>query len=122
MDTSEIYIKMCDCSEIQGEGVLPSRKYVNWFHDKKRKHNYESYGRADDDSLWLPRQDQIQEMMWSKYCFSFISELDFIIQKIKKDKVKARYYWERFLSWEQLWLAFYMQEKHQKTWDGESCS
>ena len=24
-----------------------------------------------------------------------------------------------FTTWEQIWLAFYMQEKHNKTWDGE---
>jgi len=119
MDTSEQYIKMCDCPEIQN-GHKP--EFGDYFRlidgvvicesgDLSIKYECD-YG---SNPIWLPRQDQLQEMM--KYGFKH--ELDINL---------ARYFHAWLInkpnqitdaSMEQLWLAFYMHEKHGKIWNGE---
>ena len=49
MDVSKEYIKMCDCEEIQGE------------HKIYGEHDY--YGYENDFEIWLPRQDQLWNML-----------------------------------------------------------
>ena len=115
MDTSKEYIKMCDCPEIQGKikydrcsfwaRPLINGKYSVWcgYHSPR--------------DIWLPRQDQIQEMIktnildllnkFYKYVFDDLSWM------FNKDHTI------KFNSMEQLWLAFYMYEKHGKIWNGE---
>ena len=102
MDTSETYVKMCDCLEIQGQRG-------NLMH----QHDYLI------DCLWLPRQDQTQEMCegswWGGYCnmayWAESKHFPYVIDEMHSGTLLK--------SMEQLWLAFYMHEKHQKTWDGE---
>ena len=60
MDMSETYQKMCDCEEVQNQwrrfSVDVSQDSLVWGGESERNH----------DMLWLPRQDQIQEMLdWS---------------------------------------------------------
>jgi len=114
VDTSKQYVKMCDCPEIQGESVTPP--YPNDYY-ARRKHGAIRYGYQlltsdiiDNDYTWLPRQDQIQEMMGD-----FDKMLPMLPQLERLDKACG----EQFTSMEQLWLAFYMLEKHKKTWDGQ---
>jgi len=126
MDTTEEYCKMCDCPEIQGlwipeEGdyhiinghdvieILPSML----FHDR-------SISQTQESSIWLPRQDQLQDM----------------VKNIFEANVDGKYYWHKLLitmfkdlheikidwsmSMEQLWLAFVMFKLHKKKWNGEA--
>ena len=75
--------------------------------------------------IWLPTQDQIQEMLGnvlkdgkhSKGNIEIIWSIDKWQMTWKPDPLK----WHGFQreSFEQLWLALYMYEKHNKTWDGE---
>jgi len=108
MDTSKEYIKMCDCPEIQDEYKAIKGLFVP--HGKLKEFYKEFYVL---EGIWLPRQDQLQEMI-SKYnsayhkiwaFYKFISDENFMIR----------------LDWsmEQLWLAFIMWEKHKKFWDNE---
>ena len=108
MDTSETYVKMCDCLEIQGQRG-------NLMH----QHDYLI------DCLWLPRQDQIQEMMYELPPFkekwtigvarvACPNCITLDLKDFSEDDCKML-----LESMEQLWLAFYMHEKHQKTWDKE---
>jgi len=75
--------------------------------------------KISDSYVWLPRQDQLQEMVPSPMAstapnFRIISELNRFYD-----------YWDtngipNFLTtWEELWLAFVMKEKYSKVWDGE---
>ena len=134
MDKTELYIKMCDCPEIQEqcvlrpvlpkEGIILDGNYV-WVIVKKdigKKKSIDS--RLDNKSIWLPRQDQIQEMMK----FDDISHLVFDLKEFSrtfyksekrgKDTIYHRAS-EMFDSMEQLWLAFYMYKKHEKLWNGK---
>lgn len=112
MDTSKAYIKMCDCPEIQGQWMIPPYDHDFCYNTKDR---YFTYGRnisADtvDDYIWLPRQDQIQEMMQFKDLNVLMCDLWAFHSE------NLGYVLDNFTSMEQLWLAFYMHEKHGKLW------
>ena len=136
MDTSEKYIKMCEMAkEIQsrprsypgdvwhhekwGIGIanyhypkLPSdegAEKVFWFDGYGSKTVLE-VGRpviVGGTFTWLPRQDQLQEMVKATP---------------KKDNLVPNtgfWAWNKMKTWEQLWLAFIMFKKFHKTWDDE---
>jgi len=141
MDTSKEYIKMCDCPEIQGQWK-PSegdnfsfinepkiiKDYEIWALEKRELSSIEEWNEiiktmgnhfvdhfieARDCFVWLPRQDQIQEMLQPIELHELLEvcmEPDGIMQ------IALHEYAE---SMEQLWLAFYMYEKHKKAWDGK---
>ena len=119
MDTSEQYIKMCDWPEIQdkwepGDGdwaysirdgaspIFPPTRYLG-----------KLLGRLKDDFTFLPRQDQIREWLGPIE----LHELLDICSEPRGIMWKALH--EYAESFEQLWLAFYMYEKHGKVWNGE---
>ena len=145
MDITETFQKMADCEEIQknhiffdGDTVIylrfkePSqettlRRKLLWSPEVWIYHKHEVGGGhlfdtlENIDYIWLPRQDQLQEMIGLYgYKFSFW-------QSYHPEKPKELY-WEgeraigqwciRALSMEQLWLAFYMSENHNKVWSG----
>jgi len=71
MDTSEGYIKMCDCPEIQDEWEVPC--FSDWIYDFKEcitgqlvKPQENNVVEIIENNIWLPRQDQIQGMMPQK--------------------------------------------------------
>ena len=90
--------------------------------------------------IWLPRQDQLQEMIefdslekyWVKRGIHLTnwhiveSRLnrfyDFTMIGLCRDTERLSEYCVQFTSMEQLWLAFVMKEKHSKVWDGEKWS
>lgn len=140
MDTSEEYIKMCDCPEIQEHSLHDGGgQFYAWRspHFKKQVH-VDSYPGGKGTSIWLPRQDQIQEMLGIKlFAGLFIlddadegARLSYMVGRFKdfvhtkcekmipleKNRARVEYF---FSSLEQLWLAFYMFEKHKKIWDGK---
>lgn len=114
MDTSELYIKMCDCPEIQDK----------WqFNDGDFHVNLEIHGRIIDvinnknkpdfnesGYIWLPRQDQIQEMLGNFIWTNVLMERCF------KGEYPSEWPMD---TWEKRWLHLYMQVKHNKIWDGK---
>jgi len=133
MDTSEQYIKMCDCEEVQDvePGHVGDYRYSgesDWDRDSQRfvLHYWillrtddgdavvciAEYESGEERAIFLPRQDQIQE--WMNYCFWDVMLENFI------EFYDGGYVSEiGFLSMEQFWLAFYMHEKHGKVWNGD---
>ncbi len=134
MDTTETYIKMCDCPEIQSQwkpaegDCCVERKYLDFpLHLLDNLGGWgfiTATGRQEDDefgqeiSIWLPYQDQLQKMVVEypkdEPWVTFTSLRDFVMTLPNTRSV----YTEQFISWEQLWLAFVMKEKHNKTWSG----
>lgn len=132
MDISENYIKMCDCKEIQEKWDLKLvdicydkiKKEAGPFHfqrtiwDKKHKKGF----------VWLPRQDQIQEMMkdWVDKGWSSTPSIYLVCGfarfcGFEDEEAEGRSNVSiRKGSMEQLWLAFYMYEIYNKTWEGET--
>ncbi len=162
MDTSEIYIKMSDCDEIQShrkpkiEKLNDGRWQYEWeletgdyfatkdlyekeerqieikgttiydpyFYDKSPNANItisqigydEGEGYPSKKITWLPRQDQIQEMIDIEFPYACI--INQFYPFIKKLTMLKHYCIQEY-SMEQLWLAFYMDVRHKKIWNGE---
>ncbi len=129
MDTSKEYIKMSsEAVEIQKlwkhrAGDLCSPRFsdnITWIVG----FNVGFGDIGDKDLIWLPRQDQLQEML--DYPFPAQLVQDFAnwcnenhyygIGEGKKFKLLENL---GQLSMEQLWLAFIMKEKYGKTWNGK---
>jgi len=74
--------------------------------------------------IWLPRQDQLQDMVDNMRTQEHLHFLGYVYKKMHKydvgllDDNKSPYF-HYFKSMEQLWLAFVMKEKFNKTWKGE---
>jgi len=175
MDTSEAYVKMCDCGEVQGQcgyrqgfyaiddriakpylisndgksgshfgslqwaGIVNAEKSIYFFLA-----NYPPLKYISEEEwrefIWFPTQDQIQEMMPQKLpgnlgivdtktewwqddkrmiVFNLINEFRHFWEEKRGYLRKMAYEKPASFSMEQVWLAFYMHEKHGKTWNGE---
>ena len=106
MDTSETYIKMC----VKAEEILP-------YYDIEPE-DFLGNSKTRKESVWLPRQDQLQEMLGCDYKDQLGDFTGFVFD-ICHDTLSFENYPSQFTSMEQLWLAFYMAEKHNKIWEGE---
>jgi len=128
MDTSKEYIEMCEkAEEIQGNHKIVSGDYFNDGEicaevlEVENNEGYlikSIYGKyfLPSECVWLPRQDQLQEMINQDYLTGFIYDLyEFSKEWLYHDNGNDL----RFTSLEQLWLAFVMYEKFNKVWDGK---
>ena len=122
MDTTPEYIKMC-VAAVEIQALAPGRDGTyfeehNFIADElgniAKEDNGYYYMLSGEKHIWLPRQDELQEMVKE----SSLSE-----------SLTAFYHWnydigfiwksdKEFTSMEQLWLAYVMQELYQKTWNG----
>jgi len=144
MDTSKTYIKMCNCEEIQKawQGLLKTQAnhllswadsgdfvycksnnkivvlYFNKYHGSPPEKYLSPY-----TAIWLPRQDQLQEMVKGtkhmhllayEFAAYFHGTIDPLYQNIGRDNYTV----DSDGSMEQMWLAFVMKEKYNKVWDG----
>lgn len=141
MDTSETYKKMCEKAvEIQAlrypskdiedsikpwlDGdffyVAPDPRWPNEEGELGIAYYCDDYyySQPQCDAIWLPRQDQLQEMESPKGFTGFIDWQGWLknIYPDQENPFDTRAV--RFHSWEQLWLAFVMKEKYNKVWDG----
>lgn len=124
MDTSEEYIKMCEkAEEIQKEW----KPHWGDFSSEKEDNTYvfvlttvKNIVQDQQDYIWLPRQDQLQEMIIASPfdCDLWDRFTDFIFTPYNDDDPNKNEACELFQSGEQLWLAFVMEEKYNKVWDG----
>jgi hypothetical protein len=131
MDTSKEYIKMCERSvEIQvlkeierdGDFYWVEAKYDHGIkticHDEFEGYaqksnlwsvNDDRVGHETKRLVWLPRQDQLQEILGENW----------------KDNLLLICHWMEWKSplglhsMEQLWLSFVMRQKFNKAWNGE---
>ena len=124
MDTSKTYIKMCDCEAIQEHTPVIGDFYWEEHIDGEETvwtvfdTGNNDYQGLDWGTVWLPRQDQLQEMVikldgaanWSTLINWILSFEKFLW---------SDYPITHFTSMEQLWLAFVMKEKYNKIWDGD---
>uniref|UniRef100_A0A6H1ZFY2 Uncharacterized protein n=1 Tax=viral metagenome TaxID=1070528 RepID=A0A6H1ZFY2_9ZZZZ len=140
MDSGETYIKMCDCPEIQKQRVIANGDFeVRFKHNRGQveihHHREITAHYKPEDHLWLPRQDQLQEMVtgdltskvYSFYIFTHPEsaclhgnrETGYFNREYCKICTDERNrIFRTFTSMEQLWLAFVMKELHNKLWDG----
>lgn len=122
MDCSDRYVQMSrKAEEIQrlwapaeGDMFADELCHVSMVNRPILDHLNKSFNQGKRENyVWLPRQDQLQEMVlpmlegnchWMlEECYKFIT-LPYSLQ---------------FESMEQIWLAFIMKEKNGKIWNGE---
>lgn len=136
MDTSKEYIKMCDCPEIQDlwqpkEGDHKDLVWSNWDsmtmkHKGKGKvwvanlNTWAEVRKSDAGEgwfkkfcIWLPRQDQLQEMIGN---LSIAEILDLTCDMFDDVKVMQEGYG---LTFESLLLQVVMKEKFNKIWHSQ---
>ena len=120
MDTSEQYIKMCEkAEEIQ---VYKTHRQTDMYLHKGIDGDevMAGYNLAYvANSIWLPRQDQLQEMV------GLIDGVNYHYQDLERHFYewinRHDYKWRHYTATaEQLWLAFVMKEKYNKVWNGEN--
>ena len=125
MDKSSPYIKMCESATVMQKQWKP--EFGDFFvsmslgltspcqpivSDLEKKVSYLKTIKA----VWLPRQDQLQEMVIEKYATPW--DLAIAFSNVLMDDNES--YFDKFDSMEKLWLAFIMLEKCKKRWkDGE---
>jgi hypothetical protein len=66
-------------------------------------------------AVWIPRQDQLQEIISDHYTTPWDLAVEFANTLMGDDSD----YFDKFLSMEQLWLAYVMNRKFDKRWDGQ---
>jgi hypothetical protein len=117
MDISDEYIKMCEkAEEVQKEWKPTNNDYQHRIPNKITKEDYNNHkiNLTKKYHIWLPRQDQIQEMMnFKTYQVGWFSGWVHDLDYNNKEK------WQQFDTMEKLWLAFYMEEKYGKVWNGD---
>ena len=125
MDKSSNYIRMCENIEEIQEQWQPEFGdfYVSMslgltspcqpiMSDLEKKVSYLKTIKA----VWLPRQDQLQEMVIENYAMPW--DLAIAFSNVLMGENAS--YFERFDSMEKLWLALIMLEKYKRKWnDGE---
>ena len=124
MDKTETYIKMCGkAEEIQCESfrhLMPDDMVAYRIaHSVTTIWRHETSGLTtipySQTFIWLPRQDQLQEMV-----HDFEPDILTLLNNFTEWCILDRQIWykESTTSMEQLWLAFVMKKKYNKVWNG----
>jgi len=131
MDRTEQYIKMSDCFEIQDRipmcdvgDYFATKGYGGWWFIDIMD---DPYAHTFDRVIWLPRQDQLQEMLvdaehdcgscpaWSTE--SIVPNSD---TPMWATSDMMGYATDWYDSPDKALLAFYMKVRHGKVWNGEA--
>ena len=128
MDKTEKWIRMCEKSkEIQIMGQTKATEWDDWYYEKSTQ--YFSIGTYTNEyDIWLPRQDQLQDMLKTTHLTNPYNLIGFLWNILNEDEtcpdeepceecIEEAMYWRSFKSLEQLWLAFIMNEKYSKVWN-----
>jgi len=124
MDKSSPYIKMCESATVMQKQWKP--EFGDFFVSMSLGLISQSQPITSDlekksylktiEAVWLPRQDQLQDMVIEKYATPW--DLAIAFSNVLMDDNES--YFDKFDSMEKLWLAFIMLEKCKKRWkDGE---
>ena len=105
--------------------------------DEVRVYAFENFSRCcgneeyeeEKRAIWLPRQDQLQDLIpfeeeddtGDKFLSDWVTKYNsFGLTEAFNIFIDKTDYPEKF-SMEQLWLCFAMEQKYNKTWNGETC-
>lgn len=127
MDKTDTYVRMADCPEIQQSHVFEDGDIYSFLSSDLTPGRegwscpqvwHKPWWKAVT-FLWLPRQDQLQAMVGLSPYQLCVSIARLVSAGYVDDDCESKYS-EQFTSMEQLWLAFVMQEKHNKGWNGNA--
>ncbi len=113
MDTTETYIKMCDCKEIQEGHKWEDGDFWVWGKIRSLTHVYSKWSPPlRHPAIWLPTQSQLQAMVKvPEYPYTLIEMFTQWFERHNESGEEIDYE-----SMEQLWLAFVMKELYDKVW------
>jgi len=126
VDTTEKYIKMCALAkEIQRQWSYQNGDYVYDTIDGDAGVWYWHHSKDVSDCIWLPRQDQLQELCINFYVrIMDVSEYDAFVRLLESYSSWLR---DVFLggrqdvdTFEQLMLSFAMEIMYDRKWNGEN--
>jgi hypothetical protein len=124
MDTSSDYIKMCERAEeiinnwlyefgdfyvSMAAGITSETQTI--VSDLELQRSYMNQIKA----VWLPRQDQLQAFILDQYATPWDLLIEFV-NALMSDKAS---YFDKFPSMEQIWIAYIMDKKFHKKWNGK---
>ena len=127
MDMSEGFIKMCE----RAEEIQALQKFSGVYDGYNRLEQgviffgNDIFYQEGSKYIWLPRQDQLQEMVGSNSIHKLLEDFiwwatDWEDRKYDYNPCMPTEFNPRgYDSMEQLWLAFVMNKKHNKTWEVE---
>jgi len=134
MDTSETYIKMCEKAE-EIQGLRPNNTFyeqeftAECYCDNQYGVTYHPQSMSIISSpqkvIWLPRQDQLQEI-YQQFLPQDVQDSSIVWVVIADDfhdwifDTLPKISFTPFVTMEQLWFAFVMEENHNKVWSGTS--
>ena len=116
MDTTKQYLLMCEkANEIQVLRPTESNgDWCNWMGDTKCINV--GIVILHKNIIWLPRQDQLQEMIINPLLSNgLINQIKDKLNNFKIEKVVQG----KIISMEQYLLLIVMQEKYNKVWNGK---
>ena len=120
MDVSQEYVKMCDeAEEIQKKWKgMTADFYIYKYQKGTRSHIRTNpyYGSHPNQGIWLPRQDQLQDMVTATSIEDLMLDLLSFTSRHLDNPFTD--YARKFTSMEQLWLAYVMRRKFDKVWSG----
>lgn len=130
MDKSETFIKMSEkAEEIQEKAPKHLTDDGRFLFTHCGENLYVRRGASFNDEgfskggklVWLPRQDQLQEMIGEDIYTNIKNAMWSILDNFHRYAFSSNAFNEFIpLTMEQLWLAFVMKEKYNKAWDGEN--
>ena len=102
-----------------------NQRHGDWQYDKDQKKIFSGAYMSNiaylepcyPMEIWLPRQDQLQDMIVT-LGMSSATFLQTMANKVW-DSMQSCDYYLQFKSMEQLWLGFIMFEKYNKKWNGK---
>ena len=124
MDTSVEYIEMCEkAKEIQNmqenavallwDDIIEIKSIFKPLYRRSSQFGVRQIIEREH-FIWLPRQDQLQEMI-KGLPINHVLRISKFVENLDDGSGKILE-WD---SMEQLWLAFVMKEKYGKTWNGK---
>ena len=133
---TQSYIKMCEqADEIQKawkpkllDKVITKRTLTNNNYSQNAvgyiedfEHPYDEYYYKNYGYIYLPTQEQLQEMVKGKvfHIWGTFDSLDLAVASIDRKKRDSHKVCNKIKSFNELWLAFVMHEKYNKIWIGE---
>ena len=135
MDTSKEYIEMCrkavEVQELWEPNVgdltdcgLILKIYPGMYYTYKKESGHFFNVPKKENPIYLPRQDQLQDMIGISKMFDFYGLVEtfnrFATGKtcVVGSENQNIAHLKQFKSMEQIWLAFVMHAKYSKKWDG----
>lgn len=130
MDKSKEYVLMCRVAkEIQrlrkhsfvngdyyDDNTLPSGLIYFIDPDDITNQDVNVFGTEKGEYVWLPRQDQLQEIILEDRYNNLKSPRELLIEIAFEVTEGFDIYYDEFKTFEQIWLAYFMYTKHNKVW------